>query len=202
MNHCMTRLPRVLLIGDSITHGYADEVKRLLAGKAEVRLIPDNAQSTDFGLQKLAGWLGDGPWDVIHFNWGLWDLCYRHPASPNQGNRDKVHGKLTNTLAQYDTNLRALVKQLQATRARLIWATITPVPEGELGRIAGDVVKYNAVAARIMNEEHITVDDLYASMLPRVNALQLPGGDVHFTDEGYVFLARQVAAGILRASAQ
>jgi len=195
-------LPRVLLIGDSITQGYADEVKRLLAGKAEVQLIADNAQSTDFGLQKLAGWLGGGKWDVIHFNWGLWDLCYRNPASANQGNRDKAIGKLTNTLAQYEANLRALVKQLQATHARLLWAATTPVPEGELGRIAGDEVKYNAVAARIMKEEQIAVDDLYSAILPKVKALQLPDGNVHFTDEGYTFLARQVAASIMKSLAK
>ena len=192
-------MPQVLLIGDSITWGYADEVRRLLAGTAEVTRIPDNGQSTDFGLLKLADWLGDTRWEVIHFNWGLWDLCYRHPESPNQGNRDKVRGTVTLTLAEYATNLEQLVTRLRATGARLIWASTTPVPEGEFGRIAGDEVNYNAVAAKIMRAHDIAIDDLHTAILPRIQELQLPDGDVHFTEAGYAFLAQQVVACIRQA---
>jgi len=39
---------------------------------------------------------------VIHFNWGLWDLCYRNPLVKNQGNRDKVNGKLSVSLDDYE----------------------------------------------------------------------------------------------------
>ena len=55
------------------------------------------AQHTRFGLARLEQWLGDERWDVIHFNWGLHDLCWRHPESKVQGYRDKVRGKLTTT---------------------------------------------------------------------------------------------------------
>jgi hypothetical protein len=67
-------LPRVLLIGDSISIGYTVPVQKLLAGKANVHRVPDNAGPTTHGVQFLETWLGNERWDVIHFNFGLHDL--------------------------------------------------------------------------------------------------------------------------------
>src|SRR5262249_4795155 len=67
-------LPRVLLIGDSISIGYTVPARKLLQGKANVHRIPENGGPTSNGSAKLDKWLGDGKWDVIHFNWGLHDL--------------------------------------------------------------------------------------------------------------------------------
>src|SRR2546423_11384575 len=67
-------LARVLLIGDSISIGYTATVRKELAGKANVHRIPENGADTANGLKKIDDWLGDGRWDVIHFNWGLHDL--------------------------------------------------------------------------------------------------------------------------------
>src|SRR5689334_20865727 len=64
-------LPRVLLIGDSISIGYTVTVRRELAGKANVLRIPENGADTANGLKKIDEWLGQSKWDVIHFNWGL-----------------------------------------------------------------------------------------------------------------------------------
>ncbi len=63
------RLPRVLLIGDSISIGYTVPVRKLLAGKANVHRIPTNGGPTTRGLEQIDKWLGKKPWDVIHFNW-------------------------------------------------------------------------------------------------------------------------------------
>lgn len=189
-------LPRVLLIGDSISIGYTKAVQELLRGEANVQRIRGNAQHTGTGLQKLDEWLGDQPWDVIHFNWGLWDLCYRNPESKNQGHRDKVHGKITYTLPEYEKNLRELVRRLKATRAKLIWAATTPVPAGEAGRIQGDAAKYNEAAARIMQENDIPINDLHTHMLPRMKEFQTKPDNVHFTPEGSRYLAEKVADSI------
>src|SRR5512133_119554 len=69
-------LPRVLLIGDSISMGYTLPVRTLLAGKANVHRPPENCGDTARGVKSLDKWLGDGKWDVIHFNFGLHDLKY------------------------------------------------------------------------------------------------------------------------------
>ena len=131
----------MLLIGDSIGGGYQQGVKKRLVGKAVVVKQEGNAQHTGTGLEKLDKWLGEGKWDVIHFNWGLWDEAYRHPESKNFGHLDKVGGRLTTSLPDYEKNLRALVARLKKTGATLVWASTTPVPDGEPGRIKGDEVK-------------------------------------------------------------
>lgn len=40
---------------------------------------PANCGDTRSGIKNLDRWLGTNHWDVIHFNWGLWDLCCRTP---------------------------------------------------------------------------------------------------------------------------
>ena len=67
-------LPRVLIIGDSISLGYTPFVAQQLKGKANIIHAPGNNESTARGLEHLDAWLGPKKWDVIHFNWGLHDL--------------------------------------------------------------------------------------------------------------------------------
>src|SRR5712671_3671107 len=69
-------LPRVLLIGDSISIGYTPGVRELLKGRANVHRIPANGGPTKNGIANIEKWLGTGKWDVIHYNWGIHDLKY------------------------------------------------------------------------------------------------------------------------------
>ncbi|MCX6899485.1 MAG: SGNH/GDSL hydrolase family protein [Verrucomicrobia bacterium] len=179
------KLPRVLLIGDSISIGYTLPVRELLKGKANLHRIPTNGGPTITGLEKLKSWIGDGKWDVIHFNWGLHDLKFMDT------------GKQQVPLADYEKNLRELVKQLKATGAKLIWCATTPVPDAEMKppRKNADVIAYNAVAKKIMTENGIAIDNLYAFALPKLSTIQRPA-NVHFTDEGSKVLAKQVVASI------
>ena len=194
-----TELPKVLIIGDSISIGYMKALPGLLKDKAIVTHNPGNAGHTGMGLANIKRYIGDGKWDVIHFNWGLWDLCYRNPKSKNQGRRDKVNGTVTHSLEQYETNLRKLVKELKSTDAVLIWASTTPVPDGEAGRVKGDELKYNAVAAKIMAENKIAINDLHAHMTKRLKDFEKKG-DVHYSPAGSKYLAEKVAASVLAAS--
>jgi len=181
------RLPRVLLIGDSISIGYTAAVRELLAGKANVHRAPTNCGPTTKGLAELQQWLGEQPWDVIHFNWGLHDLRL-------------IEGKHQVPLEAYEKNLRELVGRLKKTNATLIWCTTTPVPPGVAPtfRKSEDVPAYNAAARRVMEENGIEIDDLYSFALPRLGEIQLPA-NVHFTAEGSRVLAKQVAASIAKA---
>lgn len=179
-------LPRVLLIGDSVSIGYTVPTRALLAGKANVHRPPTNCSSTSHGLEHLTAWLGGTTWDVIHFNFGLHDA-----KLPPEGVRHAPPDV-------YERNLRALVQRLQATGAKLIFATMTPVPNGGTLRPTrrfGDVDRYNVVARKVMTESGVAVNDLNAAIAPHVKTLQRTN-DVHFTDEGSAFLAKQVAAAI------
>lgn len=187
-------LPRVLLLGDSISMGYTLPVRAKLAGRANVHRPPENCGDTQRGVTSLDKWLGAGKWDVIHFNFGLHDLKYLDAkgqlAAPDQG--QQVH-----TPAQYEANLRAIVARLKRTGAKLIYATTTPVPAGSQGRVADDAVKYNAVAVRVMKEQGVAINDLHAFVGPRLAELQRPA-NVHFTDAGSARLADEVVAAIGR----
>lgn len=195
------KLPNVLIIGDSISIGYTLKVREKLTGKANVYRpmkgkAPDNCGDTSIGLKGLDGWLGKQKWDVIHFNWGLWDLCYRNPTSKEQGNRDKVGGKLSTMPADYEINLELLVARMEATGAKLIWANTTMVPEGEVGRFVGDEEKYNSIAARVMKKHNIPTNDLLTLSKGFGGKFSSKAGDVHFTIEGSEALAAQVVASI------
>ncbi|MFT5129446.1 MAG: hypothetical protein ACI8W8_003068 [Rhodothermales bacterium] len=194
-------LPRVLIIGDSISIGYTLATRALLADSANVHRVPTNAGHTGMGINGLPKWLdaSKGTWDVIHFNWGLWDLCYRNPKSKTQGNRDKLHGTITHSPEIYAKNLERIVAELKKTGAKLIFATTTPVPEGELGRKLGDDVRYNAVAQKIMAAHGIAVNDLHAVMAERMAEFGKKAGDVHFTPAGYELLGQHVAKAIAAA---
>src|SRR5262245_47658527 len=110
------KLPRVLLIGDSISIGYTVPVQKLLKGKANVHRIPLNGGPTTNGTANIQKWLGDKKWDVIHFNWGLHDVKYMAGGERQVSNAD------------YEKNLRSLIETMKKTGATLIWCSTTPVP--------------------------------------------------------------------------
>ena len=181
-------LPRVLLIGDSISIGYTEPVRTELKDKANVHRIPMNAATTAVGLKNLDDWLGSGHWDVIHFNFGLHDL------------KIMDDGQRQIPLADYEDNLRTTVQRFRKTGARLIWAVTTPVPDAKVipPRDPADVLAYNEAALKVMRAARVTIDDLYALVTPRQAELQLPA-NVHYTAAGYDALGHQVAQSILRA---
>lgn len=180
-------LPRVLLIGDSISIGYTLGVRTALRDRANVHRPPGNCSSTGYTLSKLAEWLGSGKWDVIHFNWGLHDA-----KLPPEGVRHAPPDI-------YEQNLRQLVTRLKATGAKVIWATTTPVPMG--GNLAPNrrfdsVDKYNAIAAKVMADFGVATNDLNAAITPHVLKFGRPN-DVHFTAEGSAFLAEHVTRSVM-----
>ncbi|MEM7603670.1 MAG: SGNH/GDSL hydrolase family protein, partial [Verrucomicrobiota bacterium] len=134
-------LPRVLLIGDSISIGYTVAVQELLEGKANVHRPLTNCGPTTNGLAKLGDWLetggSDKSWDVIHFNWGLHDLKYMGPNGENLADPAAETSQPQVSQEDYRKNLVELVSRLKATGATLIWRNTTPVPEGASGRVVG-----------------------------------------------------------------
>lgn len=95
------------------------------------------------------------------------------------------------------------MRQLKATGAKLIWATTTPVPEGNVNppRKSADVLTYNDIARKIMEQNKIGVDDLYSFALPQLAEIQQPA-NVHYTPQGYAVLAQKVAESIEAALAK
>lgn len=171
------KLPRVLLIGDSISRGYTLAARKALAGKANVHRAPANCGPTATALKKLDVWLGNGKWDVIHFNFGIHD----RRTSP----------------ADYESRLETIVGRLKKTGAKLIWASSTPIPadwkEGPEMKTA--LEQKNTIAARVMKEHGVEIDDLFTFITPHLPETQNPK-DVHFNGKGYDLLGKQVATSI------
>lgn len=184
--------PKILIIGDSISIGYTPFVKDKLKDIAEVRHNPGNAEHTGTGLAKLNGWIDDTKWDIIQFNWGLWDLCYRHRDSKNQGNRDKINGTQTFSLEMYEKNLTELVLRLKQTNAKLIFVTTSYVPDGESGRVVGDDLKFNEVAKKVMKQNGVLINNIYKASKKIHKKHSKALGDVHYTEEGYKLLAEEI----------
>jgi len=172
------KLPRVLLIGDSVSRGYTLATREALAGKANVHRAPENCGPTANGLKKIDIWLGDGKWDIIHFNFG-------------------IHDRATKP-ADYESRLEQLIVRMEKTGAKLIWASTTPVPADTKDgpEVPAALVEKNEIAARIMAKHNIAIDDLYTFITPHLAQAQNPH-DVHFNGEGYKLLGGQVANSVL-----
>ncbi|MBC8482032.1 MAG: SGNH/GDSL hydrolase family protein [Planctomycetes bacterium] len=188
-------LPKVIIWGDSISLGYRQFVIKALKGKAVA--VRKSIGTTGKALEYIDMWLAERKWDVIHFNNGLHDLCYRHPDSKLYGNRDKINGTIATTPEEYEKNLEQIVKKLKKSGAKLIWASTTYVPKGEGGRVFGDDLVYNKIAEKIMKKYDITINDLNATSR-KIHPNYGGKGDVHYNKDGSKILGDQVVEAILK----
>jgi lysophospholipase L1-like esterase len=178
-----TNLPRVLLIGDSIARDYYPEVEKRLAGKAFVaRLATSRFVADPVLLKEIELVLNEAQFDVIHFNNGM-------------------HG-WQHSEAEYRRALPKFIKTIQdhAPKARLIWATTTPLRDGK--GVAYDtkaeysderIAARNALAAEIMAAGKIPTVDLNAAVRGHP---EFHSDNVHFNGQGSQILAAQVYAAV------
>jgi hypothetical protein len=196
-----TGLPRVLLLGDSITRAYYPEVEKRLAGKAFVARLATTAFISDpMLLTEIAVVLDSAKFDVIHLNNGM------HGWQHSEEEYEKAFPQLLATIRKH------------APGAKLIWAATTPLKEdpktaessapvdakgadagklmlkADLTRVSdARIIARNAIALRIMQAEGIPVDDLHSPMAGH------PGwhsDNVHFNGQGIAVQADQVAAEV------
>ncbi len=185
---------KLLIIGDSISIGYTPFVQKNLRNIADVYHNPGNAQHTGTGIDSIETWIGENQYEIIQFNWGLWDLCYRSPDSMEQGNRDKINGKLTYSVDDYGNNLDLIVKMIRKkSNAELIFVTTTYVPEGEAGRFKEDVIKYNEIAKKVMVSNKVKINDIYEKSMMVHHDFGKEMNDVHYLPKGYEKLAAQIS---------
>jgi hypothetical protein len=181
-------LPRVLLIGDSITNSYLEPVRKALAGKANIDAWITPTTQADKSLPKtIAAILGWQKYAVVHFNLGL-------------------HGWQQGRIpeGQYEPLTRQLVQNLRAgaPQATLIWATITPVtvkgePEKLNPEIQPTIVEHNRMALAVKKSEGVEIDDLAGLMAEH---LPMAAGDMfHWKAPGVALLTESVTKSISTA---
>ena len=159
------KLPRVLVIGDSISMNYHEAAKSALAGIANYHRNEGNAASSTQGVRNMELWLGNYRekglhWDVIQFNHGLHDLKQNYNAKTD------TWGGYSVSPADYKANLEKEIAILRRTGAKLIWCATTPVPNDNKStnaRRKGASAEFNSAALEVMRRHpDILVTDLHA----------------------------------------
>ncbi len=179
-------LPRVLVLGDSIYNDPTQFARSQLKGRVEV--VWKAAGDTSSMLAGIEELLGDGKWDLIHFNCGLPDLHYKDPSTKSIRAMSKLSGGIRVTSPeQYEQNLRAITKRLQATNAKLVWASTTPIGNSSTGLYdQGSEIEYNQIAAKIMVEHQIPINDLHALVTEQRDPKKPLSGDPYSVDRTLV----------------
>jgi len=200
------QLPRVLLLGDSISIGYTPYVQKMLEGEAVVlrpmnaaKTRAENCQGTNHGVASVDRWLkiDGGNWDVIHVNFGLHDIKRVDPKS-GKASANADHPRQAD-LETYEKQLREIVGKLVKTDAAVIVCTTTPYPAGtKPHRDPDDEKRYNAAAMKIAKEFDLQVDNLAEFARPKLDEIQRPV-NVHFSPEGSQQLAGKVVEEIRKA---
>ncbi len=158
------KLPRVLIVGDSISMNYHNATKKELENIANYHRVEGNAGPSDRGVLCMDLWLGDYKtkglhWDLIQFNHGLHDLKQYYD------NDSQSYGKYVIDIKSFKANLEKEIKLMQKTGAKLMWCTISPVPASSIGVWGGVTMGRKNGADLIFNRAALEVLKNYPEIL-------------------------------------
>ena len=197
------RLPRVLIIGDSISGHYLYEVRELMRGKANVigessmgkgtwasmgpRFYRADWAAKDDNLRKFLA--ERGPFDIVHFNNGIHNFSRANPGDEKP----------------YAEQLRKVVATIRESGAVCLFANST----GTLGdnvipnspRYLSNCRAFNAAAEAVMKELNVPVTDIYGLIQPRIKEL-ISSDLIHPKAEASPLMADLIARRLSEALAQ
>jgi hypothetical protein len=169
--------PRILLIGDSITSGYASVVERCLPNTSVCRLTTSGSLGSPELLDEITLVLNQYKFDLIHLG--------------------QLHGG-GYTDEEYKANFLKLIESIQQNEpnAKLIWGTTTPRrTKGNVQTIDNvwteQVKERNRIANEIVTKKGILRDDLFSVVVDHPE-YSLEDG-LHFNEKGCEILGEQVA---------
>jgi len=183
-NDPATKLPKVVLLGDSIRLSYTPYVTKVLTGKAMVVSNKENGGDSAKEVAKLDDWAIKEQPDIVHFNAGIHDI-----------KRFKKSGTYQVSPEQYEANLRRIVGRLRSeTKAVVIFALTTPIVDDRAAKMRekaeyelldASIVEYNSIARKVMEELNVLVNDLPAALGSADEQRKLISSDgVHFNPAG------------------
>jgi lysophospholipase L1-like esterase len=196
--------PVVMVLGDSVSLGWTPQLKIMVQNNSFVTHSPaagdGGARSTTNAVQCIDYFLATSTMqplnltakDSIVFNFGLHDY--------NLGLRG---------VDEYVSELTTIVKHLQATGAKLVWAATTPAHQNTVDDAT--VQALNEKANEVMQKQTpaIPVVDLYSAVMAKCGpvpfqdtgdkacslcAPNCKGLSVHYSKPGYQFISSLVAA--------
>lgn len=166
--------PQVLFLGDPVHQTIVQAAAKELGDQVSVQ-YPKGIQAENSGtaLAKLEELLGKNEWDIIYFNFGMGDLCYKDPSSSEFRIMCKNSGGVpVSTPEQYEQQLDSLVQRLKTTKAKIIWGNTTPMvnihffPSFQHNRFEPNAEQaYNNIAARVMTKHKVPVIDLHSYVM-------------------------------------
>ena len=187
---------RVLLIGDSILNGYAHTVIQRLNGRACVDYWVTPACQGERFNQMLSLVLQNGPYEVIHINLGL------HGFQRDRVVKGMAEKQPRIPEGEFESLTRAIVEVMRKEnpQGRMIWASTTPTSlrnqPTELDPQSNPIIlEHNRMAARVMGEMGVPVNDLYALSVGR---LDLKENDFHWKDAAKKIQGEAVAEAVLK----
>lgn len=171
-------LPRILLIGDSITQGYYNVVENSLKGKAYVARYTTSRGIQDPALfEEIKNIIKHHKFTIIHFNNGLHGIGY--------------------TASQYQEGLKKLISTLKryGQGAELIGATSTRVLPGfnwgKTDEFNQKLIETrNEILTVLCEEKNIEVNDLYT--ITKDHPEWFSNDKIHYNQSGYTELGNQV----------
>ena len=176
-------MKKIVLLGDSIRLiGYGTKVPEMLGDGYTVFQPEDNCRWAKYTERMLFDYnenIKDA--DVIHWNNGLWDVCNRFGDGAFSSKEE------------YVTNMLRIAKILMRTTKNLIFATTTPVHEGQK-TIKNEVIdEYNSAVVEALKGIGVKINDLNAFVRPNLFDYVREDDKMHLTEKGIDACAKEIA---------
>ena len=171
-------LPRVLLIGDSITHGYQEIVREALKGVCYVDYVATSyTLNSAFFFKLVINYLKNNEYDIVQINQGL-------------------HG-FSMSKKTYKEKLEKLINKISASCKTIILVESTLVKnkgnKSLNNRWGKKIDERNEAVNEIAKERSLTVNHLYEASENIPNDLRNEDG-IHYLYGGYQILAHEVVS--------
>lgn len=189
-------LPRVLIIGDSISGHYLERVRLLMEGKANIvgeasldkkknswATVGPRFYRSDSATKgdDLKNFLAEsGPWDIVHFNNGIHMFAGAKPGDEKP----------------YAEQLKKVVATIRESGAVCLFANSTgTVADNTIAKSPNYLTNckaFNAAAEEVMREMGVPVTDIYGMIQPRIKEL-ISGDLIHTNAEADQMMAELIA---------
>jgi lysophospholipase L1-like esterase len=177
---------KITLLGDSIRQQYAPRVKELIGDDFEVWYPADNCRFSKYTLRGLFDWRTqmEGT-DIVHWNNGLWDTCNLFGDGP------------FSTEEEYVENMLRIADILLSRYDKVIFATTTPVRNGNLHNHNEGISRYNSLIVPLLEEKGVIINDLYSLVSEDIDKYIRSDDTIHLTEDGINVCAQKVKDVIL-----
>ncbi len=182
-------LPRVLLLGDSISLGIRTEAQKLFHPLANIQGAPTNSLGFDRYTTGLSDWLGKCPWDLVQFNVGMHFHPRKHGSSWTRTYRNGIRD-IVNAIKSHSPSAHIVIALTTPSPfdSNMTFPNKASCPHYEKFHKAGFVSAMNEIAVSVAKDLGVTINDRYSFILPVLGDYQMIC-DIHYKDSGYQLMA-------------